>query len=223
MSINSKQQIKCPYCGHLNDVTVWSSVTVEDSMDLKYDILKRKLNIMVCSNCQKQALLPHSMLYHDKQKKLMISFSPCSDPAEKMRIFAEMKTSFSKSGEINNFEAYNLRFVWNYDDLMEKILIFDKGLHDKVTEVLKVLILMQEPEKANDRIGVFGKIENDEIEFLIRDKKEQQFYTSRIPMSSYETIKEQLRLSGVKYKSFNWEIVDIDYGASLLRGVNNIL
>ncbi len=106
---------------------------------------------------------------------------------------------------------------------MEKILIFDKGLHDKVTEVLKVLILMQEPEKANDRIGVFGKIENDEIEFLIRDKKEQQFYTSRIPMSSYETIKEQLRLSGVKYKSFNWEIVDIDYGASLLRGVNNIL
>ena len=49
------------------------------------------------------------------------------------------------------------------------------------------------------------------------------FYTSKIPLSSYETVKEQLRQSGVKYKSFDWEIVDKNYGASVLRGVNNSL
>ena len=42
-------------------------------------------------------------------------------------------------------------------------------------------------------------------------------------MQSYETIKEQLGQSGVKYKSFGWEIIDVAYGESLLRGVNNNL
>lgn len=223
MSINSKQEIKCPYCGHLNDVTVWSSITAEDSQDLKEEILKRKINIMTCSNCQKQALLPNPLLYHDKEKQLMISFRPCGDNSEKMRVFSEIKASSLRSGELKEFEDYNLRFVYRYDDLMEKILIFDKGLQDKVIEVLKVLILMQEPEKAKDRTSVFGKTENDEMEFLVRDNKEERFYTSRVPMSTYDTIKEQLRLSGVKFKSFNWEMVDIDYGASLIRGANNIL
>ena len=86
-----------------------------------------------------------------------------------------------------------------------------------------MLILTQEPEKAEHRSAVFGKNDGENLEFLIKDSKEMHFYTSKIPLSSYETIKEQLRLSGVKYKSFDWEIIDIDYGAGLLRGINNNL
>ena len=116
-----------------------------------------------------------------------------------------------------------MRFSTNYDTMLEKILIFDNALHDKGIEVLKVLVLMQEPDKAEQRVIVFGKKEEDYLEFLIRDKEENQFYTSKIPTESYETVKSQLAQSGVKYKSFDWEIVDMDYGASLLRGINNTL
>ena len=42
-------------------------------------------------------------------------------------------------------------------------------------------------------------------------------------MSTYETLKTQLKNSGVKYKSFDWEMVDRAYAESLLRGANNIL
>lgn len=223
MSINSKQSIKCPKCSHLNEVTVWSSITSDDSQDLKKDLLGAKINMFKCDNCSHTALLPNPLLYHDKSKKLMISFTPCNDSSKKEQLYANIKETSKKSDELKNLMDYNLRFVTNYDTILEKILIFDNGLHDKVIEVLKVLILTQEPEKANDRIAVFGKYEDDYIEFLIRDKKENQFYTSRIPFESYNTIKKQLAQSGVKYKSFDWEIVDMDYGASLLRGVNNIL
>ena len=48
-------------------------------------------------------------------------------------------------------------------------------------------------------------------------------YTSRVPRETYDTIKDQLAASGVKFKSFNWEMVDGDYAASLLKGTNNIL
>ncbi|MBQ3038785.1 MAG: CpXC domain-containing protein [Clostridia bacterium] len=221
MSINFKQSVKCPKCGELHDMTVWSSITVDDSADLKELLLKREINIFRCSSCETSALLPSPLLYHDKDKKLMISFTPCYDKLEKLQLFDNIKKSSKDSGELKSLEDYNLRFVSTYDELLEKILIFDNGLHDKVIECLKVLILTQEPEKAEHRVCVFGKCDDKELEFLIKDNKEGQFYTSKIPMSSYETIKEQLRLSGVKYRSFDWEIIDIDYGSSLLRGVNN--
>ena len=153
----------------------------------------------------------------------MISFTPCNDEKTKLELFSEIKKTSKESGELKNLENYNLRFITNYDTMLEKILIFDNDLHDKVIEVLKVLILMQEPEKAEQRIVLFGKKEDDYLEFLISDKKENQFYTSQIPLESYENVKTQLKNSGVKYKSFDWEIIDIDYGASLLRGVNNTL
>ncbi len=223
MSINSKQSVKCPKCSHLNDVIVWSSITSDDSEDLKKELLGAKINMFRCSNCSHTALMPNPLLYHDKEKKLMISFTPCNDDNKKAQLFANIKETSKKSKELKNLIDYNLRFVTNYDTMLEKVLIFDNGLHDKVIEVLKVLILTQEPEKANDRIIVFGKYEDDYIEFLVKDNKENQFYTSRIPFESYDAIKTQLSQSGVKYKSFDWEIIDIDYGASLLRGANNIL
>lgn len=223
MSINFKQSVKCPKCGQLQDMTVWSSLTVHDSADLKEALLKREINIFKCSSCEASALLPSPLLYHDKENKLMISFTPCYDKLEKLRLFDNIKKSSKESDELKSLEDYNLRFTSTYDELLEKILIFDNGLHDKVIECLKVLILTQEPQKAEHRVCVFGKCDDNELEFLIRDNKEEQFYTSKIPMSSYETVKEQLRISGVKYRSFDWEIIDIDYGTSLLRGVNNNL
>ena len=161
MSINSKQSIKCPKCGQLQDITVWSSITVEDSKDLKDELLKARINIFKCDNCSQTALLPSPLLYHDKEQKLMLSFTPCNDNVEKLRLFDEIKRTSKDSGELESFEDYNLRFITKYDDMLEKILIFDNGLHDKVIEVLKVLILMQEPEKAENRVAVFGKKEKD--------------------------------------------------------------
>lgn len=222
MSINYKQSIKCPKCGHLQEMNIWSSITCDDSPDLKQDLLRANINIFRCDDCEQAALVPTPLLYHDKSKKLLISFTPSNDKSEKFRLFEEIKRTSKESDELKDYEDYNLRFVTVYDELLEKILIFDNGLHDKVIEVLKVLILSQEPDKADNRSAVFGKIDGDSLEFLIKDTKEMQFYTSKIPMESYNVIKEQLRLSGVKYRSFDWEIIDIDYGAGLLRGINNV-
>lgn len=223
MSINYKQSIKCPKCGHLQEMNVWSSITAVDSPDLKKELLSRKINIFRCDDCCQQALVPTPLLYHDSEKKLLISFTPCNEREKKLSLFTEIKNASKESGELSEYEDYNLRFVTDYDELMEKILIFDNGLQDKVIEVLKVLILSQDPDKAENRAALFGKLTPDGLEFLVKDTKENQFYTSKIPKDSYELIFQQLRQSGVKYKSFDWEIIDIDYGTSLLRGVNNNL
>lgn len=220
MSFNTQHEIKCPHCGEVNTVTVWDCVTAKSDPDLKQDILKRKINIFNCPICENPSLIPSPLLYSDEDKKLMIYFSPCT-AEDKQRLFEQAK-SVTKN-ELKTIDGYNLRFVTSYNELMEKILVFDAGLNDKVTEFLKMMILIQEPEKAENRIAMYGKTENDYIEFMVQDKKDNQLYTSHIPKSTYDEVEKELLHSGVKLKSFDWEIIDLDYSSRLLTGMNNNL
>lgn len=221
MSINLKQSVKCPECSQMSDVTIWSSITVKDSSDLKADLLAGKINMFKCPSCEHIALMPNPMLYHDEDRKLMISFSPTNDPVIKEQIFSNIKDSSKNSGELNNLEGYNLRFITEYNELLEKILVFDNDLNDKVIEVLKLMILSQDVEKSEQRNCRFGKVCDDGLEFMIHDFIENQVYTSTVPKSSYDTIYTSLIESGMKPYSFDWEIVDPTYATRLLNGFNN--
>ena len=221
MSINIKQSVKCPNCAQMSDVTVWSSITVKDSVDLKSDLLAGKVNMFKCTSCEHVALMPHPMLYHDEEKKLMISFSPTNDVVIKEQMFSEIKETSKNSGELEKLEGYNLRFITEYNELLEKVLIFDNELDDKTIEVIKLMILSQEVDKSEQRTCRFGKVCDDGIEFMIHDFIENQVYTSTVPKSSYDTVYNSLIESGMKPYSFDWEIVDSTYATRLLNGFNN--
>lgn len=221
MSINTTESVKCPKCGQLHELCVWSSITVSDSADLKKDLLGGKVNILRCETCGQTALLPHPLLYHDEEKKLLISFVPCDDEENKNRLFTNLKKNFQKNDEIKKYEDYNLRFVSDFNAFLEKILVFDSGLHDKVTELIKLLILSQEPEKTENRTAIFGKRENDELEFLVRDMSEGMCYTSKVPMSTYDTLYNEIKHSGIKCKSFNFEEINAEYASKIITGMNN--
>ncbi len=221
MSINTKQSIKCPKCGQLQEMTVWNSITVKDSEDLKADLLGGKVNIFRCPSCSHWGLMPTPMLYHDEDKKLMISFTPSNDLQTKHKLYDEICKSSKESGEMEKLSGYNLRFVTDYNEMLEKILIFDNNLSDKAIEVIKLMILMQEPDKMERRKCRYGKTEGNSMEFMIQDFEENQVYTSNVPMDTYNVINTNLKNSGVKDYSFGWEVVDSDYAARLLNGINN--
>lgn len=221
MSINSKQAIRCPECGQMTDVTVWNSITAKDSPDLKRDLLMGRVNMFCCSSCSHTALMPTPMLYHDEEKKLMISFSPTNDPVLKQQLFNNIKETSKESGELKKLEGYNLRFITEYNELLEKILIFDNGFNDKTIEVIKLMILSQDLDKSEQRNCRFGKSENGSLEFMIHDFIENQIYTSAVPVETYATVEKSLRESGMKLYSFDWEIVDAAYATRLLNGFNN--
>ena len=221
MSLNSKQNVKCPKCGQMAEVTVWNSITVKDSADLKQDLLQGKINMFHCASCSHTALMPNPILYHDEQKKLLISFSPCDDPVMEQKLYDNIKDTSAKSGELKNFEGYNLRFITKYNDFLEKILIFDNKLNDKAIEVIKLMVLSQDLEKSEQRDCFFGKVQDGNLQFMIRDNIENQIYTSSVPKESYDTVYSQLIISGMKPYSFEWEIVNSAYATKLLNGFNN--
>lgn len=221
MSINSKQTIKCPKCGQMSDITVWNSITVSDGKDLKEDLLAGKVNIFRCPLCEQVALMPTPLLYHDEEKRLMMSFSPCSDTILAEQLYDNIKNSSKESGELEKLEGYNLRFITDFNELIEKILIFDAGMNDKAIEVIKLMILSEDIEKSEQRTCRFGKMDNDNLEFMVYDTIEKQVYTSQVPKESYDSVWQSLRESGVKPYSFDWERVDGAYATKLLNGFNN--
>ena len=221
MSINLKQSVKCPQCSQMSEVTVWSSITVKDSPDLKADLLSGKVNMFNCPSCSHFGLMPHPMLYHDEEKKLMISFSPTNDPVLKQQLFDNIRKTSAQSDELEKLVGYNLRFTADYNELLEKVLIFDNELDDKTIEVLKLMILSQEVDKSEQRTCRFGKVCDDGLEFMIHDFIENQVYTSTVPKSSYDTVYKSLIESGMKPYSFDWEMVDSTYATRLLNGFNN--
>lgn len=223
MSINIKQSVKCPECFQMSDITVWSSITVKDSMDLKKDLLSGRINMFKCPSCGHTALMPNPILYTDEDKKLVIVFSPTNDPAIKEQLFENLKQSSRDSGELEKFDGYNLRFTSEYNEFLEKILIFDSNCNDKAIEVIKLMILSQDVDKSEQRNCRFGKICDDGIEFMIHDFIENQIYTSTVPVNSYETVYKSLLESGMKPYSFDWEIVDSTYATKLINGFNNNL
>lgn len=221
MSLNSKNTVKCPSCGNVQDITTWNSITVADSPDLKKELLGRKVNMLECTSCGAKSLMPVPLLYNDADKKLLISFTPATEKDEIEHNFSELSENTKKSVDISMFEGYNLRYVHDYNNLLEKILIFDCGLNDKVIEIIKLMVLSNEPDKADRRVCMFGKAEDGIIEFMVYDSTEDQVYTSRVPKSSYDTIYTELMNSGVKPYSFGWEIVNADYANAVINGINN--
>ena len=221
MSLNAKQNVRCPECGQMSEITMWNSITVKDSKDLNQDLLQGKINMFHCPSCSHTALMPTPMLYHDEEKRLMISFSPCNDPILKHQLFDNVQKTSKESGELEKLEGYNLRFVTDYNELLEKLLIFDNGLNDKAIEVIKLMIIMQDSDKCEQRSCRFGKRDGAELEFMIADRKENQIYTSKVPLDRYDTIDASLKESGVKPYSFEWEMVDSSYATKLLQGFNN--
>lgn len=205
----------------MSDITVWSSITVKDSPDLKADLLSGRINMFKCPSCSHFGLMPNPMLYNDEDKKLMISFSPTNDPVLKQQLFENVEKSSKESDELEKYAGYNLRFVTDYNELLEKVLIFDNDLNDKTIEVIKLMILSQDIDKSEQRTCRFGKCENGNIEFMIHDFIENQVYTSSVPSETYDTVNNSLLESGMKPHSYSWEMVDGAYATRLLNGFNN--
>lgn len=217
MSLNTQDKIRCPKCGTLNDITLWQSVTVSDSPDLKEELLQGRLNMLVCTECGAKALVPTPLLYRDEEKKLLFSFLPCTDEEEARKQFESVRESSRASGELEGLSGYNLRFIYDYNALLEKILIFDAGLSDKTVEVIKLMVLAQDPDNSDNRTALFGKRYPDgSIEIVVRDLKTNEIFTSKAPGETYKTIHTALKSSGVKEISFDWELVDIAYAEKLL-------
>lgn len=74
MSSSRMIEVVCPKCTSTQEMHIWDSVNVTLDPDLKEEIMKQRLNVFFCKQCDYRGSVDVSLLYHDMQKRYCIQY-----------------------------------------------------------------------------------------------------------------------------------------------------
>lgn len=182
--------------------------------DLKEKLFAETINNLKCKSCEYVSRIDIPLYYNDNKKKFFIYLVP-EFPIDKKE---EKNLQDNLKAETLNIldEGYNnrKRLVFEYYNLLEKILIFDADLDDRVIEGCKILARTQ--LKLMEGRAAFSGIEKDELTFNFFEKEEKQAKRSfSIPKAMYD---EVATVIGDKDKdpADDFKIIDVKYAVRML-------
>jgi hypothetical protein len=168
--------MSCPRCGHLQTVEFYRSVNVTINPELRGELFGHGLNIATCERCGSTGFLPVPMFYHDMALRFLILLDSTDalgdDTAHIFEVF--MGKGIVPPAYASMIEGahhqYRTRIVSTYDRMLEKILVFEAGLDDRIIELLSYFIeLRHREEKREGPFEVFFEdlaVTDDEREVL---------------------------------------------------------
>jgi CpXC motif protein len=113
--MNQEVSLTCPLCAQVFSATIWQSVNVTLSPELKAQILDGTLNEPRCPRCGCAVARSEPLLYHDMEKGLMFYVIPIADEAGRNRAqdqFQEILASQDAAANIYCLEGMaNLRKI----------------------------------------------------------------------------------------------------------------
>lgn len=137
MSIPETVEVRCSKCKVEQEFTIWNSVNVTADPNLKSRLLSGELFDLLCVSCGASTTFVYDMLYHDMEKEMMLWLKPPLDsgfvafpiPAIQMvRLFQP---------------NYTRRLVVCYNELREKVLLYDDGYDDLTIEIIKLMVSLK--------------------------------------------------------------------------------
>jgi hypothetical protein len=142
MSLSREETVTCRKCEHLLSVTIWSSVNVALDPGLKDKLFDGSLFSFLCPECETPTYLHYDLLYHDPVHCLMINFIIPDDdgrfgldPVDDFHHIQDLLGPTALS-----LPALTLRVVPSWEELVEKIRIFDDGYDDLKMEAMKLVL-----------------------------------------------------------------------------------
>ena len=159
-------EMTCPSCGHIFREE-FNTAVFSDTVE-REAILKNDFGEVVCPHCNHKFILNYRFVYTDDERKYMIINDPkFVDSSSRLALVS----SFKLLDAVRKNEAKKFRRVMTADikDLIEKILIFEAGLDDKVVEIMKY-ILLESDDLAIDHDDVKDFTYDGFDSFIIKTK-----------------------------------------------------
>lgn len=140
MSKQTSLTVSCTRCGSRHKTTIYESVNVTLDPSLKSLVQSRAAVRFRCGSAGHEATLSFPFLYHDMDLRLAIWYVPdgVDDSLERAM------DAFSRALGV----TYRLRIVYEYNQLLETIDIFDAGMSDWFIQMLKWKATDENPRAA---------------------------------------------------------------------------
>jgi hypothetical protein len=156
----------CSNCKQVLNISIYPVINLQSDNELYNDLFSLELFKIECPKCKKTTIIQYDTFIVDMYKKYMI-YMCINDNIYKLDK-TDLINSVKKNNEYKKIwdELKYTRIVTSLNELLEKLLIFDYDLNDKVIEVLK--LTLYEKERLDKELYTsihFNKIERESLIF----------------------------------------------------------
>ena len=179
MSKQIKKAVVCPHCSKKTNTEIWSSINVTQTPSLRQKVMDQSLFLWKCPFCGYQAELLYPFLYHDMKHNFMVYFIPNWEQIQSLQ-YSIIEKDFPQLTIIQK------RLVLSFNDLKEKILIFEAGLDDRAIELTKFALfdVLTKKRKQPVCIGFFFSLDQSsnhlKFSFFSHNEPEPFFQSTRM-------------------------------------------
>jgi len=213
MSKLRQEILSCNGCGWQQPFQIWESLNASLDPDAKAQLLEGKLTQFTCEKCGGSADVTYPLLYHDMRRGLMIWLAPHGTPAET-----------EDPQAVRAVADYRLRLVAWRQDLIEKILLAEAGLDDRLFECFKIALHVQYARSAETQVGpvLFAGLacaEGKEPQIRLSLLGQHGSQGACVPLAAYHSLRDAFasKLPPEQAERGHWLRIDLDYAKRVLE------
>lgn len=189
MSLANTYTIRCPQCGHDQQVELYDSINVAQNPELKTALLENRLNRVQCESCDSDFRVDKPVLYHDADRNILIHWMPDTSCTRDEILdefddaMEELRVSLPADAE-----PPRVRLVFTRVELVELMFMIEAGMEERVVEHIKYTVHMQNPKRlppaekqlllnvqdstADELLFAVRNVETSELEEVLRYPRE---------------------------------------------------
>lgn len=222
-------KIKCFKCNEQFDFNVYPLIDLQKNTELYNDLFSLNLFKHECPHCKTVNILQYNTLIIDAFKKYMVYlFRP--DQINNFR--KDIDTYIKSLNESKNQTVLKVlnglkhtRVVISINNLLQKLLIFDYDLNDKIIELLKQGLYENKlvNEEQFDCI-VFDKIEQDKLLFTCFSTKENKVNAVKditVELTYYNALIDALGKAVNEQSELDFPMIDKQWARNIINLTRN--
>jgi ribosomal protein S27E len=196
MSLMSHAEITCPHCGKSYEIECWDSVNSEISPEQLAKVLDGSLFRFKCPHCGEETVCFYPLLVNVMKPE--VSFVKLTgDPEKEAQEAAGMYSSLDPqmAAIIKKAGPKRYRFVSSFEDLIEKIQLFQQGLDDRTVELMKYILRQLFKKEGGDVVDMHYFVAEDSGQelFFIRLAGRKEPTGLRFKREQYEILEKENR------------------------------
>ncbi|MDD7304975.1 MAG: HAD-IA family hydrolase [Peptoniphilaceae bacterium] len=200
--------ISCNKCSY--DFEVDLDTAFFEDKESRDKIMQGDFAKITCPNCENEFILNYRFVYTDKMRKFMVVNDPnFSERRNQLAFISSLRLLDRLRKE--EIKGYKIRMCQKIEETREKIIIFEKGLDDKIIELMKLVMI----EASNFD---FDKKDIEEIYFQANGKFLFKLKDKALEMDFVEELYQNLE---DKYKLYFEEniaqSIDKDWAISFMK------
>lgn len=137
MSTSRMMDVTCPKCHTVTPWKVWDRIDTNENPEMKEEVRNGKAFRFECPHCQAVSHLNYDFLY--VEEPLVMGMSATEEDAPGLK------------GSQLEENGYTVRLVHSINAFMEKLLIHDAGLDDRIVEIMKTAIWARIENEYKDK------------------------------------------------------------------------